>query len=225
MKYKTILWDIDGTLLNFEMSERISMEKCLEKHGVTMTETQFEEYKKINKECWKMIEKDHSRRNELMVKRFVDFFKLLNVSIDGVQFNKDYQEALGTYYCLNENALEVILALKPHCKQYAASNGSKVAQLGKLKGTGLYDLFDDIFISEDVGYEKPDITYFNYIKQKTHYDPDTTIIIGDSLTSDIKGGENAGIDTCYFNPGHQKNTSQAVTYEIDKLIEVLDIVK
>ena len=204
MKYKTILWDIDGTLLNFEMSERISMEKCLEKHGVSMTEAQFEEYKKINKECWKMIEKDHSRRNELMVKRFVDFFTLLNVSIDGVQFNKDYQEALGTYYCLN---------------------GSKVAQLGKLKGTGLYDLFDDIFISEDVGYEKPDITYFNYIKEKTHYDPDTTIIIGDSLTSDIKGGENAGIDTCYFNPAHQKNTSQAVTYEIDKLIEVLDIVK
>ena len=70
--------------------------------------------------------------------------------------------------------------------------------------TGLYDLFDDIFISEDVGHEKPDITYFNYIKEKTHYDPDTTIIIGDSLTSDIKGGENAGIDTCYFNPGHQK---------------------
>ena len=201
MKYQTILWDIDGTLLNFEMSEKISMEKCLEKHGVSMTEAQFEEYKKINKECWKMIEKDHSRRNELMVKRFVDFFALLNVSID------------------------VILTLKPHCKQYAASNGSKVAQLGKLKGTGLYDLFDDIFISEDVGYEKPDLTYFNYIKEKTHYDPDTTIIIGDSLTSDIKGGENAGIDTCYFNPEHQKNTSQAVTYEIDKLIEVLDIVK
>ena len=65
----------------------------------------------------------------------------------------------------------------------------------------------------------------DYIKEKTHYDPDTTIIIGDSLTSDIKGGENAGIDTCYFNPAHQKNTSQAVTYEIDKLIEVLDIVK
>ena len=77
MKYKTILWDIDGTLLNFEMSERISMEKCLEKHGVSMTEAQFEEYKKINKECWKMIEKDHSRRNELMVKRFVDFLRYL----------------------------------------------------------------------------------------------------------------------------------------------------
>ena len=60
MKYKTILWDIDGTLLNFEMSERISMEKCLEKHGVSMTEAQFEEYKKINKECWKMIEKEES---------------------------------------------------------------------------------------------------------------------------------------------------------------------
>ena len=90
MKYKTILWDIDGTLLNFEMSERISMEKCLEKHDVSMTEAQFEEYKKINKECWKMIEKDHSRRNELMVKRFVDFFTLLNVSIDGVQLTREF---------------------------------------------------------------------------------------------------------------------------------------
>lgn len=84
MKYKTILWDIDGTLLNFEMSERISMEKCLEKHGVTITEAQFEKYKLINKVCWKMIEKDHSKRNELMVKRFEEFFQLLNVSIDMV---------------------------------------------------------------------------------------------------------------------------------------------
>ena len=172
-----------------------------------------------------MIEKDHSRRNELMVKRFVDFLYYLMFLLMVFSLIRIIEEALGTYYCLNEFALEVILALKPHCKQYATSNGSKVAQLGKLKGTGLYDLFDDIFISEDVGHEKPDITYFNYIKEKTHYDPDTTIIIGDSLTSDIKGGENAGIDTCYFNPGHQKNTSQAVTYEIDKLIKVLDVVK
>lgn len=134
MKYQTILWDIDGTLLNFEMSEKISMEKCLEKHGVSMTEAQFEEYKKINKECWKMIEKDHSRRNELMVKRFVDFFALLNVSIDGVQFNKDYQEALGTYYCLNEFALDVILALKPHCKQYGSIKRLKSRSVRQIKG-------------------------------------------------------------------------------------------
>lgn len=225
MKYRTILWDIDGTLLNFEKSEEVALNKCLEKYGVSITEEEYRAYKDINTLCWKNIEKDHTRRNELMAKRFDDFFDLIHCDIDGVVFNKEYQEALGTYYYLNEGALEVIKTLKTTCKQYAASNGSLVAQIGKLKGTGLYDLFDDLFISENIGHEKPDQAFFNYIKEKIHYDPESTLIIGDSLTSDIKGGINAGIDTCFFNPSKQKNTSLKATYEIYDLHEVLNIIK
>lgn len=225
MKYTTILWDIDGTLLNFEKSEEISLRKCLEKYGVSITASQYEEYKRINKECWKNIEKDHTRRKELMAKRFADFFDLIHVKINAAEFNKIYQEALGKYYYLNDGAIEVVKTLKPLCKQYAASNGSLVAQIGKLKGTGLYDLFDDLFISEAIGYEKPDRTYFDHIQEKTGYDSSATLIIGDSLTSDMRGGLNANIDTCFYNPSKQKNTSLEVTYEIHDLHEVLKIVK
>lgn len=225
MKYKTLLWDIDGTLLNFEKSEEMSMHRCLEKYNVSITEAQFENYKNINKECWKAIEKDHTRRKELMAKRFNDFFKQLNVEIEGDLFNEEYQKALGTYYYLNDGALEVIQTLKPLCRQYAASNGSTTAQMGKLKGTGLYDLFDGLFISEQIGYEKPDVAFFNYIQQKVNYDPTSTLIIGDSLTSDMQGGINSHIDTCYFNPYRNKNEQVHTTYEISQLKDILKIVQ
>ena len=164
---------------------------------------------------------------EILVGRFKEFFGIIGVDASIAEdFNREYQVTLGDHIEFVGNAKEILLSQKGKYTLAAVTNGTKVAQEKKLRLSGLDKIFDAIFISENVGVEKPNKGFFNYVFEKLGVtDKSEVLIIGDSLTGDMKGGFNSGIDTCWFNSAHKPNTMNIpVTYEIDDLGKLEKIV-
>jgi len=201
-KLTTILWDVDGTLIDFEATEKIAVNACLSKHSISISDAQFVAYRKINSTYWERFANGEIDKNVLYPGRFDDFFAMLGVtSVSGETFNQDYQQELGRTIVLQDYALELCNLLKGRYKQYVVTNGSAAAQKGKLHNSGFNKLMDGIFISEQMGTAKPDKKFFELCSETIpDYCPETTMIIGDSLTCDMHGGNNAGIACCWFNP-------------------------
>ena len=226
---KVVLWDIDGTLLNFQAAEKAAINKCFQIHGLGIcTDEMLSQYSEINHRYWKMLERGEMTKPEILVGRFAEFFEKqgLDVSV-APAFNEDYQIQLGDTVCFEENAMEVILALKSEVKQYAVTNGTRVAQKRKLANSGLDKQFEKAFISDEIGVEKPMLGFFDAVWAEIgDYPKNEVLIVGDSLTSDMQGGVNSGILTCWYNPKGVENTSGLkLDYEIRNLAQVLDIVK
>ena len=137
-------------------------------------------------------------------------------------FNDDYQLALGDTLVFHDDAYTLLSSLKGVVRQYVITNGTKAAQQKKLKQGNLLSVFDGIFISEDVGYDKPSVEYFSFVKKNIPgFSEEKALVIGDSLTSDIRGGNNAGIDTCWYNPeGKENDQGGSVTHMIRNLNEI-----
>lgn len=185
------------------------------------------QYSGINHKYWQKLERGELTKPEVLVGRFVEFFEKQGLDVSAAPaFNEDYQVRLGDTVCFEDNALEVILALMPKVKQYAVTNGTKVAQKRKLANSGLDKLLLKAFISDEIGIEKPMIGFFDAVWAEIGtYAKDEVMIIGDSLTSDMRGGINAGIITCWYNPkGAANDSGLKPDYEIKNLKEVLEIV-
>ena len=199
---RAVLWDIDGTLLNFKKAQYVALYRCFSYFNEYLDDEMVEVYDRINHAYWLMLEKGEISKSELLVKRFVDFFGKYGIMIDPEEFNEMYQMELGNTYVFNDNGYETVRALKNRgIVQFAITNGTKTAQDGKLRGSGLIDMLDEIFISEDVGYEKPDKRFFEPVIAKLKeygIDKSECIIVGDSESSDIQGGINAGIRTVHY---------------------------
>jgi len=219
--YKYLLWDIDGTVLDFLASEEYAIRFLFKKYNIgECTDEMIKMYSGINAKYWQMLEKGELTKQEILTGRFKEFFGIIGADISIVDdFNRDYQVTLGDCIKFVDKAEDVLRFQKGKYVLAAVTNGTKVAQEKKLRLSGLDKVFDAIFISENVGAEKPSQEYFDYVfKTLNITNKKEVLIIGDSLTSDIKGGANAGIDTCWFNPLHKPNTHGiAVTYEIDDL--------
>ena len=202
---------------------------CFEKFKLgECTDEMLQIYKVINRGYWQEMERGEIEKPVLLVKRFEDFLNAygLDASV-AAGFNELYQILLGETVVFYDHALETVLALKGKVLQCAVTNGTKVAQDGKLRNSGLDKEFDHVFISEVVGIEKPNKGFFDAVFAKIgEYALEEVLIVGDSLTSDIRGGLNAGIKTCWFNPKGVVNTSELKPdYEIRDIGEVLEIVK
>ena len=227
--FKVILWDVDATLLNFEKAEEAGIRGCFEKYNLgECTDEMLENYKVINRGYWQAMERGEIEKPVLLVKRFEDFLNAYGLdSSVAAGFNELYQILLGETVVFYENALETVQALKGKVLQCAVTNGTKVAQDGKLRNSGLDKEFDHVFISEVVGIEKPNKGFFDAVFAEIgSFDKDEVLIVGDSLTSDIQGGVNAGIKTCWFNPKGAENTSKLKPdYVIKDIGEVSEIVK
>ena len=226
--YKYLLWDIDGTVLDFLASEAYAIRFLFEKYNIgNCSDEMLKVYSEINAKYWRKLERGELTKQEILVMRFRDFFELIGADVSLAEaFNKDYQVALGDHIEFVDKAKEMLLSQKGKYTLVAVTNGTKIAQDKKLRLSGLDKVFDAIFISEDVGAEKPSKEYFEYVFEKVGIrDKKEALIIGDSITSDILGGFNAGIDTCWFNPSHKSNTLDIpVTYEIDNLGKLSEIV-
>ncbi len=224
---KVILWDIDGTLLDFEKAEKQAIRTCFEIFDLgECTDEMIARYSVINKGYWERLERKEITKPEVLVGRFQEFFRNEGIETDCAEkFNSEYQLRLGDTICFCDDGYELVKGLKNRIKQYAVTNGTKVAQVKKLNGSGLIDLFDHVFISEDVGIEKPDVKFFDHVWDVIgQYEKDEVMIIGDSLTSDMQGGNNAGILCCWYNPKGLENTNGVkLDYEIQNLQEVLKI--
>ena len=225
---KTLLWDIDGTLLDFSKAEEYGIKKCFEIFGLgECTDEMLLRYSKINRKYWEKLERDEITKQQVLTDRFVEFFKSENIDFNDVdKFNDEYQMRLGDKSFPCDNAIEVVTALKGKYNQYAVTNGTIIAQQRKLAQSGLIDIFDDVFISDKIGFEKPSIEFFDAVQEKIGaFKKQEVMIIGDSLTSDIKGGNNAGILCCWYNPlNHTNKENLRIDYEIKDLNEILDII-
>lgn len=225
--YKYLLWDIDGTILDFVASERCAIKELFKRFKLgECTDEMIQIYSKINVKYWDALARNELTKPEVLIGRFNEFFTLMNIDTGVAEdFNKAYQLALGDYCIFVKDAKEILLSQKGKYTIAAVTNGTKIAQTKKLKTSGLDKIFDSIFISEDVGFEKPNLGFFQCVFDALNIkDKSEVLIIGDSLASDIQGGINAGIDTCWYNPKHTENKNNLkITYEIDDLKKIEEI--
>lgn len=227
-RIKVVLWDIDGTLLNFKEAEKYAIRVCFEKFGLgECTDQMLREYSAINGRYWRGLECGEYTKPQVLVGRFEEFFEKYGIDTSiASSFNDEYQIRLGDTVCFCENGLETVRALKGKVLQYAVTNGTKAAQDRKLANSGLDQLLDGIFISEEIGIEKPMTGFFDKVfREIGAYRKDEMMIVGDSLTSDMQGGSNVGIVTCWYHPeGKETPGNLKIDYEIHDIKQVLEIV-
>ena len=224
---RVVLWDVDNTLLDFHAAENAAVRKCFEIFDLgPCTDEMIRTYSAVNVRYWEKLERGEMTKREILVNRFREFFSMFGVDPDAAErFNDEYQYRLGDTIVFFPGAMETVAALRDRVRQYGVTNGTRIAQERKLKLSGLGEALDRVFISEDVGYEKPDIRYFQRVFSAIGDCPrEEIMIVGDSLTSDMLGGVNAGIVTCWFNPGGKKNTAGLpIDHEIGALSQVLTL--
>lgn len=227
MNFDVLLWDIDGTLLDFLAAEKAAIKSLFAHFGLgECSDEMVERYSAINKRCWEALERGEIEKSAMLVRRFEEFFASEGIDTTVArEFNDLYQVCLGDTVVFCDNSYELVSGLRGRVRQYAISNGTIVAQERKLRRSGLDKLFDGVFLSEQLGWEKPAREFFDAVFAGIGpVESDRCLIIGDSLTSDIAGGENAGIKTCWYNPHALPNrTGARVDFELRNLQDLLEI--
>lgn len=227
MKYDTILFDADDTILDFKKSEREALRLTLESFSIEPKESVITAYSDINDSYWKLLEVGGVTKEKLKIARFADLCSLMGFETDPVKMAQTYEKNLSGMSYLLDDAEAVCRELKKNHRMYIVTNGIKDVQLGRINGTSVKDCFEKAFVSEEVGYEKPRVEYFEAVARAIpNFDKEKTIIIGDSLSSDIKGGISFGIDTCWYNPfGKTKPEEMEITYIVSSLYDILEVLK
>lgn len=222
MKYTTLLFDLDDTLMDFGRAEDNAIGLLLEKYGLAPSEENKKLYSQINRSKWTALEKGEITRKELFLTRFSDFFMSLGVDADGIKANDEYLSFLAQGRFVVDGAEDICRKLKKNYTMYIITNGAKKAQQGRLSNLPLMNYFDGIFISEEIGFDKPKKEYFDFVFEHiAEKDKSKCLVIGDSLHSDIAGAVNYGIDSCWLNKGEDKENS--ATYVIKSLEQLFDI--
>lgn len=225
----TILWDVDGTLLDFIAAEKAAIKTLFGEFNLGQcSDKMIKRYSEINKTYWQRLERGEITKQEVLVGRFKEFFKSEGIDISVVEeFNSLYQLRLGDTIIYHDDSLEIIKSLQGRVRQYVVSNGTVEAQSKKLRLSGLGELVDGIFLSEHIGVEKPNIEFFDKVLEEIKpADRSSILIVGDSLTSDIQGGNNAGIVTCWYNPlGDKAPDKYRIDYEISDLHQIYEIIE
>ena len=225
LKYKFLLFDLDHTLLDFDAAEDIALTQLLEEEGVEDIQTYKDYYVPMNKALWKDLEQKKITKAELIKTRFAKLFAHFVIEKDGAYLAERYQFFLskqGQTFPGVEDLLKKLIS--KGYELYAATNGITYIQTGRLEQSGIAPYFKEIFISEQLHTQKPDAEFYEKNGARIpNFDKNQTLMIGDSLSADIQGGNNAGIDTIWYNPHHLENKTQAQpTYEVDSYQALLD---
>ena len=228
MIYKFLLFDLDHTLLDFDAAEDVALSHLLKEEGVEDIQAYKDYYVPMNKTLWKDLELKKITKQELVNTRFSRLFAHFGIEKDGAYLAERYQFFLskqGQIFPGVEDLLKKLI--HQGYELYAATNGITYIQTGRLEQSGIAPFFKEIFISEQLHTQKPDAAFYEKIGTRiSNFDKHHALMIGDSLSADIQGGNNAGIDTVWYNPDHLENNTQAQpTYEVDSyqaLLEILD---
>ena len=225
-KYEVILFDADGTLFDFERAEEYALEKTMLAFGMEYQhDLHLRMYREINKAIWAEFERGLITAEALKPERFRRFFNLFQVEVELNALSMHYLDCLAEGAYLFNGAEELLANLQRTYKLGLITNGLARVQHSRFARAGIVEYFDAIIISEEVGATKPHPAIFVYaFSQLGHQDKKSALIVGDSLTADIQGGSNFGIDTCWYNPLKDANTTNTVpTYEVSALGELLQI--
>lgn len=226
MRYETILFDIDDTLLDFKAAEEQALSWLFQDMGVEPSLAVKNAYKEMNQGFWRDHEAGLLSRQDLLDNRFRLFFEQYEREVDGPKTEARYRQYLNQGHQLMENSLEVVQRLSQTEALYIVTNGVSVTQHQRLEKSGLAPYFKKFFISEEMGVHKPMKEFFDQVfAEIPQINKDKTVIIGDSLTSDIKGGQVAGIDTIWMNPAQKTATIIEPTYQIRELTDLYQILE
>jgi 2-haloacid dehalogenase len=214
--------DLDDTILDFHKAERVAISKTIRDFGVEPTEHVLDRYHLINKWHWEQLELGKMTRLEVLEGRFRVLFQELGTDADPAAVTAKYSENLSIGHYFLPGAEEAVDALSKKYRLFLASNGTASVQKGRMTSANLYRFFEKVFVSQEIGHNKPAKAYFDAcFAQIPDLDPQKAMIVGDSLTSDMRGGINAGIKTCWVNPSHaQRNPEIPVDYEIEALAQL-----
>ncbi len=219
---KNVFLDLDDTIFDFKKAEAAALSKTLTEHGLEPTPAIVSRYSQINESLWKALERKEVTREQVLLNRFKILFDEFGIDCNAWQVKTCYENHLGQGHYFIDGAEALLDALYGKYKLFLASNGTTHVQKGRIASSGIARYFDEIFISQDVGINKPDIGYFNYCFSKIeNFRKEETVIIGDSLSSDINGGKNAGIHTCWFNPhGAPMPADNKPDFTVKTLVEI-----
>ncbi len=224
-EYKYLLMDLDGTLYDFDKAEDKALKDLLVSWGlVNCSEEDIQAYHFYNDACWKALERGEITKERLKTKRFEDYLAYLHFDYDPVLAGEEYAENLSHNGFLLDGAWELLEALSERYELYAVTNGIEKIQLGRWAASGIGRFFKGMFVSDSIGIAKPNLGYFEHVFANIPgFEREKALLIGDSLSSDMKGGVNAQIDTLWYNPKHQpRPTDMPITYELDNLGKIKD---
>lgn len=212
--------DLDDTILDFQKAERLALAKTLESFGLPPTDTVLARYHQINREHWERLERKELTREQVLEGRFAVLFQEMGLSAEAEKVARAYEENLSQGHYFLPGAEEALKSLSQTYKLYLASNGTAKVQAGRLKSAGIIPYFQEIFVSQEIGANKPDPAYFSACFARIPgFRKDRAMMVGDSLTSDILGGIQAGIATCWVNP-HHKTGEIHPDYEIESITQL-----
>lgn len=227
MKYPYLLFDADDTLFDFPKASARAFSIMCGANDIPDTPEVYRQYHAINEVLWAAFDRGEVTKEFVTLERYVRFLKALGLDRDPAWCNRDYLAALGqsVYPLPHAEALCRTLAERGH-KLYIVTNAVASVQRSRLRNCAFGGLFTDAFISEEAGASKPHKAYYDYVRACVPaITPENTLVIGDSLTTDIRGANNAGLPCCWFNPkGKQRQEGLKIDYEITDLRELLDIV-
>ena len=223
----TLFFDLDDTLLDFKGGESIAIRQTLAQAGIAPTDEMAALYSAINQSQWELLEEGKLTRDQVLLRRFDILFARLGIQGDSKKTQAVYENLLAQQHPFLPGALELLETLYPKYPLYLVSNGTAAVQDQRLRDSDLSRFFQKIFISERVGADKPSKEFFDRcFAQIPGFSPDQGLIIGDSLTSDMRGGNNAGLHTCWFNPKKKPRRGDiSVEFEIRELSELLEILE
>lgn len=225
-QYKHLIFDLDNTLLDFNDTEEQALKSVFKEFKVPETIESFDTYKTINKGLWSSLEKGTIAREDIFNNRFALFFNEYSLKVDGVKAEQLYRNFLNDGCKTIKNAELLLSKLKKKdYRIYAGTNGMGITQRKRLFDSQLLPYFDELFISDEIGYEKPDTHFFDTIFDSLHItDKDSCLMIGDSLSSDILGAQNAQIDSVLYTP-EENILSSTATYTVNNLMRIYSLLE
>ncbi len=213
--------DLDDTILDFHKAERIALTKTLTQFSIAPTDSVCARYSALNKLHWQALERGELSREQVKVGRFRALLNELGADADAGAVAERYEENLCIGHYFLPGAQEALVRLAGKYRLFLASNGTARVQAGRIASAGIAPLFEAIFVSEEIGANKPEKAYFDRCFARiANFDPKKAMIVGDSLTSDILGGKNANIATCWVNPRHESAETITPDYQIEDLAQL-----
>ena len=214
--------DLDDTILDFHKAEQVAISATFRSFGIEPTPEVLARYSQINKECWHKLELGQWNREQVLVRRFELLFAEYGIVQEGMPVARAYEKNLGIGHWFLPGAEEAVDALSQKYRLFLASNGTASVQKGRMTSANLYRFFEKVFVSQELGYNKPAPEFFQKAtEQIPGFDPAKAMMVGDSLTSDILGGINAGMKTCWVNPKHLPADPEIpADYEIEALSQL-----